>query len=109
MIPLFYDIFAQQCLQKGVSRNKACIDCGISRTSVAKWKKGATPNGATLSKLAAYFGVTADALLGGGSSAKPAITDADLKQALFASGIAAPDALLDEVKRYAAYLEQNHK
>ncbi len=64
---MFFDIFAQQCRQKGVTLNKACVDCGISRTSVAKWKKGATPNGATLAKLAAYFGVTTDCLLGAGT------------------------------------------
>ncbi len=61
---MFYDIFLWQCEQKGVSPNRACVDCGISRTAVAKWKHGATPNGATLVLLANYFGATMDYLLG---------------------------------------------
>lgn len=61
---MFFDIFSALCKKKGVTPNKALTDCEISRTSVAKWKKGAVPNGATLSKLAAYFGVTTDYLMG---------------------------------------------
>ncbi len=61
---MFYDIFLWLCEQKGVSPNRACVDCGISRTAVAKWRRGATPNGATLMLLAEYFGVTMDYLLG---------------------------------------------
>ena len=61
---MFYDIFADLCLKKGVTPNKACIDVDLSRTSVAKWKAGATPNGITLAKLAEYFSVSTDYLLG---------------------------------------------
>lgn len=39
---MFYDTFFELCSQKGVTPNKACVDCEISRTSVAKWKKGST-------------------------------------------------------------------
>ena len=37
---------------------------GLSRTSVVKWKAGSVPTGATLNKIAAYFGVSVDYLLG---------------------------------------------
>ena len=37
---------------------------GLNRSAVAKWKAGATPNGTTLAKMADYFGVTTDYLLG---------------------------------------------
>ena len=60
---MFIDIFESLCLSKHVSMNKACIEIGISRTSTAKWKKGSTPNGQTLAKIADYFSVSVDYLL----------------------------------------------
>ena len=60
---VFYDRFAKLCDQKGVSRTKACVDCGISRTAWHKWEDGATPNGATINKFAAYFNVAVGSLL----------------------------------------------
>ena len=68
---MFYDTFFELCSQKGVTPNKACVDCEISRTSVAKWKKGSTPNGATLTKLAEYFEVSTDYLLGNEQEKSP--------------------------------------
>ncbi len=62
---MFYDLFCDLCKEKGVSVTKATVDIGLSRTIGTKWKKtGATPNGETLNKIAAYFGVSADYLLG---------------------------------------------
>lgn len=72
---MFYDTFSMLCSQRGVTPNKVLVDCKISRTSAAKWKKGAVPNGTTLSKLAEYFGVTADFLLTGKAGEKPLINE----------------------------------
>lgn len=60
---MFYDRFVELCDLKGVSRTKACIDCGVSRTAWHKWESGATPNGATINKFAAYFDVPVGFLL----------------------------------------------
>ena len=61
---MFFEIFTMLCAKNGITPNKACTDCGISRTSVAKWKSGSIPNGATLEKVSKYFDVTTDYLLG---------------------------------------------
>lgn len=62
---MFYDLFCKLCDKKGVSVTKATTDIGLSRTIGTKWKKtGATPNGETLNKISAYFGVSIDYLLG---------------------------------------------
>ena len=62
---MFYDLFCQLCKEKGVSPTKATVDIGLSRTIGTKWKNtGATPQGETLSKIAQYFGVSVDYLLG---------------------------------------------
>lgn len=62
---MFYDKFSELCKKKGVSCKRAAIEIGLSNSISAKWKRtGATPNGDTLSKLAAYFGVSVSHLLG---------------------------------------------
>lgn len=62
---MFYDRFKLLCGNKGVSCNKAALDMGLSNATPTKWKKsGATPSGDTLNKIAGYFGVTVDYLLG---------------------------------------------
>lgn len=61
---MFYDKFKLLCDQKGVSCNKAATDMGLSNSTPTKWKKtGATPDGATLAKISAYFGVSVGKLL----------------------------------------------
>ncbi len=47
-----------------MSKSKAVEDIGLNRSAVVKWKNGATPQGETIAKLADYFGVSADYLLG---------------------------------------------
>lgn len=81
---MFYDEFLRRCDAKGVSRTKACVDCGVSRTAWRKWEEGATPNGATLNKFADYFGVSVDNLLGSEQKEKASIDviDDDLREYL---------------------------
>lgn len=68
---MFYDLFYDLCTQKGVSPSRACLDMGLSRSLAAKWKNtGATPSADVISKIADYFNVSADTLLG--KNGKPA-------------------------------------
>lgn len=62
---MFYDIYVSLCRKADVSPSKAAEDIGLSRTSVNKWKNGAVPSGATINKLADYFGVSVDHILNG--------------------------------------------
>lgn len=61
---MFFDRLKELCAAKGISAYKACTDVGLNRAAVAKWKNGSQPNGATAVKLADYFGVSVDFLLG---------------------------------------------
>ena len=75
---MFYDRFKKLCEQKGVSCNKASLDIGLSNATQTKWKKtGATPRGDTLDKIAAYFGVSTDFLLGKEEKKTPVLTEKD--------------------------------
>lgn len=62
---MFFDVFQSLCKKKGVSCKRAAEDIGLSNSITTKWKKtGATPSGDTLNRIAAYFNVTIDYLLG---------------------------------------------
>lgn len=52
-------------LKKGISQQKLGILLSVSQQAVGKWEKGiAEPDNLTLNKLANYFGITVDYLLG---------------------------------------------
>lgn len=61
---MFFDRLKKLCDDRGISTYKACTDIGLNRSAVAKWKTGGKPNGTTAAKLAEYFGVSTDYLLG---------------------------------------------
>ena len=62
---MFYDSYIIWCEKKGVSPTKAALDVGLSCAAPTKWKKsGSTPSGDTMNRLASYFGITVDELLG---------------------------------------------
>ena len=113
---MFYDRFKQLCDRKGVSCNKAALEIGLSNATPTKWKKtGATPVGETLDKIAAYFGVSADYLLGKEKEKAPTntgerkISDAELKFALWGDCEDVSDEDLADVRRYAAFVRERKK
>ena len=105
---MFFNRFQALCDERNISVYRACTDVGLNRSAVAKWKAGGKPNGTTAAKLAAYLGVTTDYLLCGTEQEKnrPAVTDDDIKFALFGGGGEITDAMYEEVKQFAAFVRQ---
>ena len=108
---MFFNRFRELCDQKNISVYRACTDIGLNRSAVAKWKAGGKPNGSTAAKLAAYFGVTTDYLLGQSEEKLPglqprAVSDEEIKFALFGGDGEITDAMYDEVKQFAAFIKQ---
>lgn len=79
---MFYDVFLRLCASKNVSPSKAAEAIGLNRAAVAKWKNGATPSAVTTIKLADYFGVTTDYLLGSSDEGKTAVSGSQATNAL---------------------------
>lgn len=78
MYIVFYDIFKDLCNKKDVSPSRACLDMGLSRSLGAKWKNtGANPSYEVLTKMAGYFDVPVDYLLGNEQKEKPATQKSD--------------------------------
>lgn len=52
-------------IEKGVGQNKLAKDLGLSNASISYWENGKQePSASAVYKLALYFGVSADYLLG---------------------------------------------
>lgn len=106
---MFFTRFKALCDEKNVSVYRACTDIGLNRSAVAKWKEGGKPNGTTAARLADYFGVTTDYLLGKAETRFPEprqISDEDIKFALFGGDGEITDEMYEEVKRFAAFIKE---
>lgn len=63
----------------GITKNKLLSDLKLSRNSFVTWGKGAMPNSEAILKIADYFNVSTDYLLGREKDTA-SVTDAGLKQ-----------------------------
>ena len=61
---MFYHQYKLLCEKKKSSPSRIALENGVSKTSVNRWKNGSIPNAEILSKLANYFNVSTDYLLG---------------------------------------------
>lgn len=62
---MFYDRFCELCKKAEVTPANVADAIGVNKSTVYMWKKqGTTPKYETSKKLADYFGVTTDYLLG---------------------------------------------
>lgn len=61
---MFWDNFYSLCHENKKSPNAIAKELGISSGAITSWKKGKVPHHNTLLKIAQYFGVTVDYLLG---------------------------------------------
>lgn len=74
---VFYDLYCDLCKRKGVTPTRAAIEMGLSKSTPTAWKKqGITPQAAQLQKIAKYFGVSVDFLMGSSTDPAQVIWDA---------------------------------
>ena len=106
---MFWEIFVRLCNEKGTKPNPVAKDLGIASGTLTWWKNGRIPSSSTLHKIADYFGVTVEYLLGKEEPQKEkAPTEEALKVALF-GGADVPDELWDKVTEYAKFLIEQDK
>lgn len=104
----FYETFCDLCQKAGTTPTRAAMDMGISRALPSMWKKnGNTPQAAQLQKIADFFGVSVDYLLGAEKEKPAATEDDELKFALFGGDAdKISDEALEEVLSFAQYVKQ---
>lgn len=110
-----YDRIETLCLQRKVSVTTMCKESGASRASLSDLKAGRKQSlsAETLTKLANWFGVSIDYLLGKenapGEASGRGVSDAELKFALFGDCENITDEDLADVRRYAAFVRERKK
>jgi len=103
----FFDRFTALCRRRGESPSRAAVNAGLSKSTVTKWKQdpAACPTGAALAKLTAYFGIPTSQLLGEEPQSR-AVTEEELKFALFGGGGEITDEMFEEVRHFAAFVRE---
>ena len=111
---MFYDVFSELCKKRGISDTAAIQAINLSTGNLKNWKNGRTPKPEILKKVADYFNVSVDYLLGKtdvkNDDEKSTVTDDDIKFALFGEvADKIPDEKLQEVKNFAQFIKDNFK
>ncbi len=60
----FWYNFTELCRTHHISLRKITMTLGIATSPITKWKNGSWPDTKTLAKIADFFGITIDELLG---------------------------------------------
>lgn len=69
---MFYDVYLALCKKIDKKPSTVAFELGINKSNVSNWKNnGYTPRGEALNKIADYFGVTTDYLLGAEAEKAP--------------------------------------
>lgn len=106
---MFADKLKELRNKEGISQSALGKALNMSQQGIAKWETGSTsPNPEMLRKIADYFNVSVDYLLGNtdikkAPSDKPEVTDDDIQFALFGGKV--DDETYEDVKRFAAFIK----
>ena len=104
----FFERFESLCREKGEKTTALGTQLGFSKSTISQWRNGKTaPNQKSLERLADYFGVSVDYLLGYYPS--PALTDNKaLREAVFGTANVPENALRDFEKVVGRLKEKYH-
>lgn len=109
----FFERFSALCQANSVSPNSVAREIGASSGSVTAWKQGTEPRNATLRKIADYFNVSTDYLLGKEkapvSADKRSVSDDEIKFALFGGDGEITDEMYNEVRSFAAFIKRREE
>ena len=60
----FYETYRRLCQNLGKSDNAVAAEIGLSNSTVTTWRQGAIPRRPTIKKVADYFHVTVEEMMG---------------------------------------------
>lgn len=96
---MFLERFTKLCEEKDVSAARVAADIGLSNSASTKWVKGSTPSGNTLKKIAAYFNVTVDYLIGEETKNAPSLSEERVLDEYDKEYLEISDELPPEIKK----------
>lgn len=108
---MFYDIFSNLCIMHKTTPATVAKELEITNAAISKWRHGAAPRDFTLRKIADYFDVTVDYLLGKEQEKKPSENEdlEAIRVALFGGDAEVTPEMWEEVKRFARYVAAQKK
>lgn len=110
---LFFSRFSELAEQKGMSTSAVAVKLGIPKTTVTYWRQnaGVAPKTEQLLKIADFFGVSTDYLLGN-TDIKNAPSESSpeeiAKVALFGGSEHVSEQAWQEVENFVEYIKQKY-
>ena len=110
----FYQRYIELCNKMGKSPSAVAIEIGLSKTAVNRWKGGGYPTDATASKVASYFNVSVDFMMGlteETEEKKEQSTESELsirKKEFIEKIESMSDSQLDRLEKILALVEQTN-
>lgn len=110
---MFFERFEELSNSKGKSTTAIGEELGISKSTISYWRNNLTviPKHNVLQKLATYFGVSTDYLLGNTDIKNPPNQQGPediAKVALFGGAEEVTDEMWNEVKKFAEYIKSTY-
>ncbi|MBE6733380.1 MAG: hypothetical protein E7561_05220 [Ruminococcaceae bacterium] len=101
---MFYETFKDLCKVKNIKPTHVVQELGLSSANMSNWKSGRNPKTDILNRIADYFDVSVDYLLGNEPKENPAAnSDEALRFALYGSDSQdITKEMLDEIREIAA-------
>lgn len=104
---MFFDRYSELCKKMGKTPTGVALELNVSRATVNYWKNGNVPKQEILTKIADYFKVTVDYLLGSETTVSP---DDIIKFALFGGDAEhISDEAFEDVKRFAQIVAEKER
>ena len=105
-----YERIEALCKDHGINVTQMCRETELTRAKLSDLKMGRTKSlsASTLTKIAAYFGVSVDYLLGEEKPKEKLTTEYDVKVALFGGAEEVTDEMWAEVKNFVEFVKQKN-
>ena len=111
-MPVFFgEVIRNARKSLGLTQRQLAEKIGVANTSISNWEKGLSrPDADLIQELCRVLQLQPNDIYGTGEGSaetgRRAVSDEDIKFALFGGDGEITDAMFDEVKRFAAFLKQ---
>lgn len=106
---MLVDRIKEQSEKRGKSLKEVAVEVGLSENAIYKWKNQ-SPNSEALGKVADYFNVSTDYLLG--RTDNPKVNNGDQKEEMLVAAHMDDDLSeeeLEDIRQYIEFIKSKHR